>query len=80
MSNEQFINILIADGITSQDAKKYMDAGRTIIYECPEEYLDTLKENGLYNGETLEQARAGALSDISVVECDGHEYLIEYGY
>lgn len=77
---KEYINILCADGITKQDAKKYMDAGQTIIYERPEDYIDTLKGNGLYNGETLEQARDGVLTDISIVKYDGHEYLIEYGY
>lgn len=77
MTKEKMISILMEDGCTEHDAERHLADG-TVIFENPEEYIDTLKGCGSYDGETVEDARNGKLADVSMVTVDGHEYLIVY--
>ena len=71
------INILIADRCTESEAKAALKRG-TQIYSKPQEWIDSLKESNCYDGQTIEEARKGKYTDISMIEYDNHEYLIEY--
>ena len=63
------------DRFTKKEAMNALEFG-TIVWENPEEYFQMLKDNGIYDGETLKQARENQLRDISVVNYEDHEYLI----
>lgn len=76
-NRERDIAILIEDRCTKREAERYLDRG-TVVYENPEEYIQSLKDCDCYNGETLEQIRNRGKSDVNMVEYEGHEYLIEY--
>lgn len=76
MTHELEIAILQQDYCTTKEAERYLKNGTT-IYENPEEYISTLKENGIYEGKTLDDYRRG-VPDISMVWYEGHEYLIAY--
>lgn len=77
MTKEKMISILMEDGCTKRDAEKHLEDG-TVIFENPEEYIDTLKGCGSYDGETVWDVRSGKLDDVSIVTVDDHEYLIAY--
>lgn len=71
------IDILMNDRCTKREAEKLLKNG-SIVYENPEEWIINLKACDCYNGETLDDVRAGKIRDVSMVEYEGHEYLIEY--
>lgn len=71
------INILMEDRCTMHEAIKHLKNG-TMIWDNPEEWIQSLKDCDCYDGETIEDARAGKCANISVVEYQGREYLIEY--
>ena len=77
MTKVEKINILMQDGCTRNDAEWHLK-GDTMIYEDPEDYIQTLKDCNCYDGQTLDQARNGMITDVSIVTVDNHEYLIEY--
>lgn len=76
MTHELEIAILKQDRCTSKEAERFLKNGTT-IYENPEEYISMLKDNGVYEGETLDDFRRGA-PDISMVWHNDHEYLVAY--
>ena len=76
MTHELQIAILEQDGCTRKEAERHLKTGTT-IYENPEEYIEMLKDNDCYEGETLDDIRKG-MQDISMVTYEGHEYLIMY--
>lgn len=76
MKREEQIAIMMADGYTKREAEKSLDFGTT-IYEDFEDYATMLKENGIYNGETIEDARDGKIADLDVTTYAGKEYFIE---
>ena len=76
MTHELEIAILEQDYCTTKEAEAALKRG-TIIYDDPEEYISTLKENGIYEGKTLDDYRRG-VPDISMVWYNDHEYLIAY--
>ena len=71
------INILMADRCTESEAKAALKRG-TQVYSIPQEWIESLKESGCYDGQTIEEARKGKYTDISMVIYDNQEYLIEY--
>ena len=77
MTREKEIAILMEDRCTRRDAERHLKDG-TVVYEDPKDYIENLKGCGSYDGETIEDARAGRLADVSVVTYEGHEYLIDY--
>lgn len=74
---ERDIAILMKDRCTKREAEEFLRKGTT-IYEDPNEYIQSLKDCGCYEGQTLEQIRNGELSDVTLIDYKGHEYLIEY--
>lgn len=76
-NRERDIEILMLDRCTKREAERHLNNG-TIVYENPEEYIQSLKDCDCYSGETLEQIREGKIRDVSLIEYEGHEYLIEY--
>lgn len=82
MTKEKMIEILIADRCTKKEAEKFANAsggnpGSCIIYPSIEEYQNSIKECGM-EPETAEDLRAGKVTDHSVVNYEGNEYVIEY--
>lgn len=77
MTKAEKMNILMQDGCTKNDAERHLK-GDTMIYEDPEDYIQTLKDCNCYDGETLDKVRNGMIADASTVMVDKHEYLIEY--
>ena len=77
MTREQEIRIIMADRCMKAEAERFIKNG-AIIYEDPEDWIQTLKDSDVYEGETIQDARNGAYECISVVTVDNHEYLIEY--
>jgi len=77
MSRDLEIAVLMKDKCTESEAIKHLDKG-TIVFENPDEWIDSLKDCNCYEGETIEDVRARKVPDVSIVEYDGHEYLIEY--
>lgn len=75
--SERDIAILMEDRCTERDAIRHLKDG-TVVYEDPKVYFHNLIGCGSYDGETIEDARAGKLADVSVVTYEGHEYLIDY--
>ncbi len=71
------VTILMADRCTKSEAERHLKLG-TIIFDSIEEYVSELKKTDCYNGETVEDIRAGKCTDISAVTYAGHEYCIEY--
>lgn len=70
------IEVLMQDRYTKKEALAALERG-TLVYDDFQDYIDNvLKANGIYEGETIEQARAGQLKDISRVVLDGVEYFI----
>lgn len=70
------IEVLMQDRYTKKEAEAALERG-TMVYDDFQDYIDNvLKANGIYEGETIEQARAGQLKDISRVVLDGEEYFI----
>lgn len=82
MTHEMNMNILLADRCTKNEAERYLKSG-TIIYtpdEFVNEYIPSIKSCGFYEGETLEDARTGKLTDISAVTYNDNEYIIVYAH
>lgn len=77
MDNE--VKILMEDRCTRKEAERFLKRG-TVIFDSFDEFADSLKESGIYNGESYEQAVNGQLEGISVVEYQGKEYIISYVY
>ena len=75
MKHEMMIAILEEDGCTRSEAEKYLETGTT-IFNSPEDYIEMLKANDCYEGETVEDIRKE--KDISLVTYEGHEYVIMY--
>lgn len=75
--SERDIAILMEDRCTRRDAERHLKDG-TVVYEDPKVYFQNLIGCGSYDGETIDDARAGKLADVSVVTYEGHEYLIDY--
>ena len=76
-NRERDIAILMEDRCTKREAEEFLRKGTT-VYEDPKEYIQSLKDCDCYDGETLEQIREGKIRDVTMVEYEGHEYLIEY--
>ncbi len=77
MKTNKDIAILMYDNCTRKEAEQYLKNG-TLIYDNPSEWIDSLKDCNCYEGETIEEARQYKYENISVIEYQGHEYLIEY--
>ncbi len=77
MTREYQFNILLQDRCTRSEAENFLNKNRVTIYEDPAEYIQMLKDNDCYEGQTLEDYRRG-LPDHSMVMYEGHEYLIAY--
>lgn len=75
MTRETEIAVMMADRYTKKEAINSLDLG-TLIYEDPEGYINDLKNTDCYEGETVEDARSGKLTDIDMVTYEGKEYLI----
>ena len=76
MTHEMMIAILEEDKCTRSEAeKKYLKTG-TAIFESPYEYIEMLKANDCYDGETVEDIIK--MPDTSLVTYEGHEYVIMY--
>lgn len=71
------IAILMADRCSEKEAKRYLEKG-TMIWDNFDEYIQSLKDSGCYEGETIEDIRAGKVTDRSAVIYQGKEYIIEY--
>lgn len=77
MEREKMITILMDDSCSRSEAEKLIKNG-TLIWENPEEWIENLKECGCYEGQTVEAAIDGKLTDVSGVKIDGVTYIIEY--
>jgi hypothetical protein len=77
MTREKEIAILMEDRCTERDAIRHLKDG-TVVYEDPKVYFQNLIGCGSYDGETIEDARAGKLAGVSVITYEGREYLIDY--
>lgn len=75
MTHEMMIAILEEDKCTRSEAEKYLKTG-TAIFESPYEYIEMLKANDCYDGETVEDIIK--MPDTSLVTYEGHEYVIMY--
>lgn len=75
--DENDINVIMEDGGTRSEAIDSLKRGAT-VFETPEEWIESLKDCDCYENETIEEAREGYYSGISVVTYQNHEYLIEY--
>lgn len=70
--------ILMATGMTEHDAERHIKKGCT-IWENPDEYIENLKDCGVWEGQTVEGIRSGSDEpDVDMVTYEGHEYLVEY--
>lgn len=76
MTKEMQIAILMTDGMTKDDAKRCIKDGST-IYDSIDDWIETLKANDVYEGETPEKVRAGEYGDVFAAEYNGHEYCVE---
>ena len=76
MTQEMKIAIIMADGCTEYDAERH--AKNSCIWENPEEYIEDLKINDIWDGETLDDFRNRKSGDVKMVTYEGHEYLIQY--
>ena len=76
MTKEKKIEILMADRCSKAEAERLINNG-CVIFNSIEEYRNSRIENDL-DPETAEDLRAGKVADHSVVNYDGHEYVIEY--
>ena len=74
MTHEMMIAILEEDGCTRSEAEKHLK-NETVIFDSPEDYIEMLKANDCYEGETVEDIRKG-MPDTSLVTYEGHEYVI----
>jgi len=75
------LEILMADRCTKAEAENYLSkssSSSVLIYENPEEWIQSLKDCGCYEGQTISEAKNNSYPDISVVNFENHEYLIEY--
>lgn len=77
MDKSLMIEILMQDRCTKKEAEKHLKTG-TEIFENPEEYIEILKANNCYYGETIEAIRNHDIADTSMVIYNGHEYLVVY--
>lgn len=78
MDKELMMKILVEDRNTVAEAKKRIASFTAIIYEDFDNYIENLKNCGIYEGETAEDAKAGKIRDMSYVEYDSKAYFIEY--
>lgn len=81
MDTEMKISILMQDGCTRKEAEMYLERGTEIYKESDvQDYIDSLKANGRYDGETVEYLLAGehAPDGTNPVEFAGKNYLIVY--
>ena len=78
MTKEKQINILMQDHLTSREAENYVKNHTADIYEDPAKFIQMLKDNDWFYGETLEDIRARKVSGVSMVKYEDHEYLISY--
>ena len=76
MTHEMMIAILEEDKCTRSEAEKHLK-NETVIFDSPEDYIEMLKANDCYEGETVEDIRKG-MPDTSLVTYEGHEYVIMY--
>lgn len=77
MNKDLMIAILEQDRCTRREAERFINQSRVIIYKDPAEYIQMLKDNDVYEGETIEDIRRG-LPDVSAVKYNGHEYIVVY--
>lgn len=79
MNKELMMQILLKDGNTKSEAEKRLadTPFPAIIYDDFSEYIEGLKECGVYAGETVEDAKQGKCS-CRYVEHEGKDYFIEY--
>lgn len=77
MTREMMMNILMETRMTKADAERHIKKGCT-IWENPENYIQCLKDNRIWQGQTVDSIRQGLEEDLETVTYEGHEYLIEY--
>jgi hypothetical protein len=70
-NRERDIAILMEDRCTKREAEEFLRKGTT-VYEDPKEYIQSLKDCGCYEGQTLEQIRNGEPSDVTLIDYKGH--------
>jgi hypothetical protein len=78
-NKERDLLIMIADRCTRSEAERFYKAGST-VYENPKEWIINLKSCDCYEGQTLEDVKAGKIEGVSFVNYNDHDYLIEYVY
>jgi hypothetical protein len=71
------IRVLMADHCTEAEAKKHLDKG-TLVLDNVADYIQSQIDSGCYDGETDDDIRNGKVKDVSMVELDGHEYVVVY--
>ena len=76
MDKKTQIDILMSDYCTRKEAEKHLKDGTT-IFENPEDYIQALKDNDCYEGETIESIRENP-TDVKLIDYHGYEYLIMY--
>ncbi len=77
MTKEEKIEVLKKAGSNADQAISLLNLG-TEIFSSAEEYIDMLKSDNIYNGETPESIREHGEPEIVFVEYNGKEYLIQY--
>ena len=78
---EKMMKILLENRCTKAEAERYINNDHVIIYEDPEDWLTDENVFREESGDpliTLDDAREGKIADISMVNVDDHEYLIQY--
>ena len=78
MDKELMMQILIEDRNTKNEALKRIKEETAIIYDDFSEYVENLKGCGVYEGETVEDAKTGNIRDMSYVNYGGADYFIMY--
>lgn len=72
------MNILLTDRNTKYEAAERIKRDKVTIYENFDDWKKSMIDCGCYEGETLEEIRAGWIADHSTVTYNGNEYVLEY--
>lgn len=80
MNKQAEVNILLADGVNNRETAESMLRLGTVVYEKPTDWIENLKTDGLFAGQTIEGARNHEYADVSVITHNNKEYLIEYAH
>lgn len=76
LKKELDVAVLMQDRCSKREAEDYLKRG-TIIYTDPQEWIDGLKDNDCYNGQTIEDIKAGQ-TYLEPVEYEEKTYYVEY--